>query len=498
LRGEVRRWLAATAINLGTLSPPLDTGLVAVVLPVLSRDLHAHITVAAWVPIIYLLIISAFMPTFGALSDRLGRREFFVLGLLVFASGAFLSGSSQTIYELLFARVVQGVGAAFVLANSRALLSDLFGEGRGLAMGVHIAILYFALLLGPLLGGVILTLTSVIGWRDVFLVNVPICVASGSMTFALVPRSERPHSSSEKLDLSKSVLLFFGLLALIGGLSMWAMTKGNIELFLEEIRFFGLYMRPFFYAIIPAWVPVLAGAAITSLTLLSEWKKGSNQIIPLRLLRVNTRLRSACISVLLLYTAHHATWLLLSFYLTVIKGMDPIETGVTMAVLPLTVLIVSPLSGLISDRFGHVQVMILGLFATGVSLFTMSFASSNTSISYILVSLALLGIGIGTFAAPNTNAALESVPQGMRAQVNGLLGFMRHIGQTLSLLLASIVMDLSIGYEKFLVGGEIEISSFVRGMGTFFLIGSALSLAAAWLSLYHEVSSRVKPLVSLA
>jgi MFS family permease len=484
------------AVNLGTLPPPLDTGLVAVVLPVLSRDLHAHITVATWVPIIYLLMISAFMPTFGTLSDRLGRREFFVLGLLIFASGAFLSGSSQSIYELLFARVVQGVGAAFVLANSRALLSDLFGEDRGLAMGVHIAILYFALLLGPLLGGVILTLTSVIGWRDVFLVNVPICVASAAMTFALVPRSDRPYSSAEKLDWSKSVLLFFGLLALIGGLSMWAMTKGNIELFLEEIRFFGVYMRPFFYASIPAWVPVLAGAALTSLTLFSEWKKGSNQIIPLKLLRVNTRLRSACISILLLYTSHHATWVLLSFYLTVVRGMDPIESGVTMAVLPLTVLLVSPLSGLISDRYGHVQVMILGLFATGTSLFTMSFASPDTSITYITVSLALLGIGIGTFAAPNTNAALESVSHEIRAQVNGLLGFMRHIGQVLSLLFASIVMDLSIGYEKFLLGGAIDIVSFVRGMNTFFLIGSILSLAAAGLALYYEVALHTKSLVS--
>ncbi|MDJ0274935.1 MAG: MFS transporter [Aigarchaeota archaeon] len=487
MRGEVRRWLAATAVNLGTLPPPLDTGLVAAILPALSRDLHAHITVATWVPIIYLLVISVFMPTFGALSDRLGRREFFAFGLLVFALGAFLSGSSQTIYELLFARLVQGVGAAFVLANSRALISDLFGEGRGLAMGVHIAVLYFALLMGPLLGGVILTLTSVVGWRDVFFVNIPICVASATLTVVLVPRSNRPVRSSGRLNWFRAVLLFFGLLALIGGVSMWTMTKGTIELLLEEVRFFGLYTRPFFYVSFPAWVPVLAGAALTTLTLLSEWKSESDQVIPLRLLKVNTRLRSACVSILLLYTAHHATWVLLSFYLTVVKGMDPIETGMTIAVLPLTVLVISPLGGLISDRYGHVQVMTFGLFVSGTSLLMLSFGSADTSILFIAVSLVLLGMGIGTFAAPNTNTALESVQPEVRAQVNGLLGFMRHIGQTLSLVFASMVMDLSIGYEKFLLGGEIDISSFVKGMDTFFLIGSGLSLTAAAFALYYEV-----------
>jgi len=484
--GRRRTWLAAAAINLGTLPPPLDTGLVATILPALSRDLHAHITIATWVPIVYLLVITTFMPVFGTFSDNRGRREFFTLGLVVFAVGAYLSGSSQTIYELLVARTVQGVGAAFVLSNSRALISDLFGEKGGLAMGVHVAILYFALLLGPLLGGLILTLTSLIGWRDVFLINVPIASISALMTLLLVPSSKKSANIGRDVDWIGSLILFLGLLSLIGGITMWTMNKGVVEIFIEEIRFFGFYSRPFLYFSFPAWVPAVFGAVITSASLLRESRKKSCQVIPLKLLKSNIRVRSASISILLMYTAHHATWIMMSFYMTVVRGLDPIQGGVMLGTLPLTVLAVSPIGGAISDRFGHEGVMTLGLFVTGVGLLLLSLSSPETSVTFVVASLAILGLGIGTFAAPNTNSALASVDPTVRAQVNGLLGFMRHLGQTISLVLASVIIDLSVGYQKFFLGGEIEVVAFTNGQRAFFITGCAISFVAAALTIYHE------------
>ncbi|MEM0443965.1 MAG: MFS transporter, partial [Candidatus Caldarchaeum sp.] len=216
-------------------------------------------SVASWVPIVYLIIITALMPLLGEYSDKRSRKNMFILGLLTFAFGAYLSGSSFTIYELLIYRAVQGVGAALVLANSRALIADIFEEDRGgLAMGIHVAVIYFALLMGPLMGGVMLTLTSLIGWRDVFLLNVPVCLASAGLVYVAVPPSAGVRKNSMRTDWLGGLLLLAGLFMLLGGVTLWPVHKGVVEVLVEEIRitFLGLYFRPFFYVSFPAWLMV--------------------------------------------------------------------------------------------------------------------------------------------------------------------------------------------------------------------------------------------------
>ncbi|MEM4302657.1 MAG: MFS transporter [Candidatus Caldarchaeum sp.] len=484
--------MAASAVNAGTLPPPLDTGLVAIILPVVSSDLKAHITIASWVPIIYLIVITALMPLLGEYSDKRSRKNMFIVGLLTFAAGAYLSGISFTIYELLIYRVVQGVGAALVLANSRALIADVFEEkGGGLAMGIHVAVIYFALLMGPLLGGVMLTLTSLIGWRDVFLLNVPICLAAASLTYLALP-SDKTHQKRgvEKTDWAGGGLLLTGLITLVGGITLWPVHKGVVEILVEEIRitFLGIYFRPFFYISFPAWTMVFSGILIISLFLLRERRKKRSQIISLNLLSTNPRLRSASIAILLLYTAHHGVWIVVSFYLTAVLGLDPITAGFVLGILPMTVLAISPVGGFLSDRYGHSEVSILGLFISSLALFSLALISQESTISYIAASLMLLGLGIGLFAAPNTNSALASVEPAVRAQVNGLMGFMRHLGQALSIAMSATILDYSIGYEKFLEGGLIELSAFVGGTSLNFMVGGVITAVAGAVVLWHEIT----------
>ncbi|MEM4303940.1 MAG: MFS transporter [Candidatus Caldarchaeum sp.] len=480
------------AINAGTLPPPLDTGLVAIILPTISSDLRAHITVAGWVPITYLIVITALMPLLGQYSDNKSRKNMFIVGLLTFASAAYLSSTAFTIYELLVYRALQGIGAALVLANSRALIMDVFEEkGGGLAMGVHVAVIYSALLMGPLLGGVILTLTSLIGWRDVFLLNVPVCLASAALVHITYPREKLLHKkSAEKIDWLSGILLLTGVFNLLGGVTLWPIHKGIIEVFVEEIRIFGLYFRPFFYISFPAWLMVALGLLSIMLYIFREKRKSDSQVIPLKLLSTNTRLRSASLAILLLYSAHHGVWVVVSFYLTALMGLDPVTAGLVLGVLPLTVLAVSPIGGHLSDKHGYSAVSTLGLFICSLALFALSLVSQQSSILYVAISLTILGIGIGLFAAPNTNSALASVEPEMRAQVNGLMGFMRHLGQTLSIASSTIILDYSIGYEKFLEGGVIEIASFIRGISFNFLLGGVIAATAAVIVLWHEILVR--------
>src|SRR5579872_954244 len=130
------KWLSLLAINLGNFVPPLDTGILIFILPVISINLNAPIDVVIWVPLISLLIEGSFMPIFGRLSDKKGRKRYFIVGLALFSIGSFLAGNSLTVYEILIYRTLQGFGGAFILANGRALIADSFLPGRrGFAFG---------------------------------------------------------------------------------------------------------------------------------------------------------------------------------------------------------------------------------------------------------------------------------------------------------------------------------------------------------------------------
>ena len=149
-----RKWFSLAAVNLGNFVPPLDTGIMSLILPTISLSLKADITVVIWVPLTSLIVTAAFMPIFGRFSDAHGRKRYFVLGLGLFALGAFLCGNALTIYELLIYRVVQALGGAFILSNGRALIVDAFEPGqRGFALGTHISTIYSGMTVGVAITG---------------------------------------------------------------------------------------------------------------------------------------------------------------------------------------------------------------------------------------------------------------------------------------------------------------------------------------------------------
>ena len=131
------KWLTLILVNIATFLAPLDTGIVALVLPNIARDFKTGIDIAIWVSVIYLIVLTTFMTSFGRFSDIHGRKKYFIVGLSIFVIGSFFSGMSQTIAELLIFRIIQAIGAALLLVNSRAIITDAFPpEERRLAMSI--------------------------------------------------------------------------------------------------------------------------------------------------------------------------------------------------------------------------------------------------------------------------------------------------------------------------------------------------------------------------
>src|ERR1017187_1548900 len=173
------KWISLVAINVGNFVPPLDTGILIFLLPVISISLNAPVDIAIWVPLTSLLIEASFMPIFGRLGDKNGRKRYFVIGLVLFSIGSFLAGNSLTIYEILIYRAVQGLGGACILSNGRALIADIFEPAeRGFAFGSNVTAIYIAQTLGPALAGSVITLTSIFGWRYVFYISGAIAAAA--------------------------------------------------------------------------------------------------------------------------------------------------------------------------------------------------------------------------------------------------------------------------------------------------------------------------------
>src|SRR4029077_10100279 len=155
------------------------TGIMSLILPTISINLKAPISLVLWVPLESLIITAAFMPIFGKFSDNHGRKRYFILGLALFSLGAYLSGNSVTIYDLLIYRVIQALGGAFILSNGRALIVDAFEpKERGFALGTHISAIYIGMTVGVALTGTVVDITQAVGWRYVFYASSAIAVVS--------------------------------------------------------------------------------------------------------------------------------------------------------------------------------------------------------------------------------------------------------------------------------------------------------------------------------
>src|SRR5580693_5076011 len=190
--GLDRKWWTLIAVCTATFMLLLDITVVNVALPDIQRSLHSSFSDLQWVVDAYSLTLAAFLLTAGVVGDMVGRRGVFAIGLAVFSASSLVCGLATSSLMLNLARAVQGVGGAIMFATSLALIAQAFsGRERGTAFGIYGAVVGGAVAVGPLVGGAI---TSSIGWRWIFFVNVPIGVMAITLTLAKVDKSRDPNS----------------------------------------------------------------------------------------------------------------------------------------------------------------------------------------------------------------------------------------------------------------------------------------------------------------
>jgi EmrB/QacA subfamily drug resistance transporter len=508
-----RKWWTLIAVSVGTFMLLLDITVVNTALPAIQRDLSASFTDVQWVIDAYTLSLAAVVLTAGSLADRLGRRALFAAGLAIFAASSLAAGLAPDATFLNVARAIQGIGGAAMFAVSLALVAQEFpaGKERAAAMGVYGATIGVAVAIGPLVGGAI---TTALGWRWVFYLNVPIGVAAIALTFARLRESRDPNAT--RIDWLGLVSFSSALLMLV-----LALLRGNDEGWGS-----------------PLILGLLAGAALTLTAFALIEHRVSEPMLPLGLFRRGafTGVQLAAFGV---SASLFALFLYLTLYLQNYLGYSPLQAGLRYLPITLVPFFVAPLAVALMGRLPARILLAIGLVGVAAGLFMMSGLSANSSWTALLPGFIVAGIGVGLLNPVIADVAVSVVPKeqsGMAAGINDTFRqvaiavgvaawgaiFLARGADKISAVAAGtpaasgarprqLIEAASGGRLESAVAGlphgtrEVVLSAtrqgFLSGLNTILVIGAVVALAAAllafWLVREHQIERDQPELAAL-
>ncbi len=409
-----REWWILLAVGVGTFMSALDSSVVNTVLPVINRSLVSNVSTIEWVVTIYLLVVSGLLLSFGRLGDMRGHKRFYVSGFAVFVLSSALCGLAPTAKALIAFRVLQGVGAAILFANSPAILTKNFPPARrGEVLGLQASMTYLGLTVGPSLGG---WLTGRLSWRAVFYMNVPIGLLALGLSQHFIPR-DSVEEEHDRFDLAGSALWMSGL--------------GALVLALNQGPAYGWQSRPI--------LGLLGAAALLLGTFLFIERRVKDPMLDLRLFE-RRQFSAATLSAVLNYICVYSIVFLMPFYLIQGRGFSPARAGLLLTTPSLARAVASPVFGILSDRIGSRRPSMLGMAILAVGLYLLSRLGSQSSLKEIAVALLIAGLGAGMFVSPNTSALMGAAPRHQQGIAAGVMATARNVGMVLGVGLAGALL----------------------------------------------------------
>lgn len=404
-----------------TLSSFLTTFMVSsvnIALPTIGKEFVVNAVMLTWITTAFLLTSAVFLVPMGRLADIYGRKRVFVIGIFGYGLTSLIAIFADSAMLLAITRAIQGIAGAMIFSTAVAILTSVFPAGeRGRALGFNLAATYMGLSLGPFLGGI---MTQQLGWRSIFVFNL--IFSSSIIPFILWKmKGEWAESKGERFDWIGSIIYMAGLLGVMYGFSIFPALAGIILLTL------GLFILVFFFII---------------------EKKVASPVLNLSHFRHNIVFIFSCLAAFINYSATFAVGFLLSLYLQYIKGLSPQAAGLILVAQPITMAIFSPIAGRLSDKIEPRIVASIGMFLSASGLLPLIFLGNQTSTTYIVLTLLLIGIGFALFSSPNTNAIMSSVDRKFYGLASAFVGTMRLTGQAISMSIAMLVFTLIIGKVK--------------------------------------------------
>lgn len=451
------KWKALVACGVGTFIAVMDIAIMNIALPPLSVTFEVSPSAVLWVTMVFTLVTSGLMLTIGRIGDVRGRKRVYLLGLLVFSLGLGFSALAQSFFQLILGRAVQAIGGAMVMALTMALVTTAFPiHERGKALGIMGAVVGAAAASAPTLGGFLL---DSLGWRSLFYTRLPAGLLALLLALAFL-REERPAGSPQRLDLWGAATLFGAVSSLLVVLNQGGTRGWTSALIL------GLSFLTVLFLVIFLLVETRVLHPVVDLTLFRQ------------------RLFSAANgSLFLSFFGMSASGFLMPFYLIQARGFSPSRAGLILMTLPLGMLVVSPVSGWLSDRIGSRFLSSLGLALVSGGLVLLGQLNMEASVASIVFRYLPLGIGIGLFQSPNNSTIMGAVPGEKLGTASALTATLRNMGVAVGTALGGAIFSARQAYHSaHLAPGSPASLPFLGGFHDALLISAAITAIGAFTS----------------
>jgi EmrB/QacA subfamily drug resistance transporter len=463
IQGKSHRIWTLVIVSIGLFMMVLDNLVVNVALPSIHRDLGASIQTLEWTVNAYILAYAVLLLTGAALGDRLGRKRMFIAGISLFTAGSAAAALAPSIGMLIAARAIQGVGAAVVTPLTLTLLAEAFPPAqRGLALGVWSGISGIGVALGPLVGG---ALTQFASWHWIFWVNVPIGLA-------LVPLASRrlveSYGEVKHLDLRGLALASAGLFGVVYGL-VESQTLG--------------------WSSAQVVISLAAGAALL-VAFVAQELRAPEPMLPMSFFANRGFAVTNAVSVAMYFGMFGSIFFLSQFLQNVLHN-TPLEAGVKLLVWTGAVMVVAPVAGFMSERYGSRMFMVagLGLQAVALALLAMS-ASVHQSYASMVIPFVLAGSGMALVFAPSANAVLSSVRTSQTGQASGATNALRELGGVLGIAILATVFTSH--------GSYVTPQAYINGLVPALWVGVAVLAAGALIAAALPFSTRASAAANAA
>jgi len=452
-----RKWWTLIAVCLGTFMLLLDITVVNVALPDIQAALHSTFADLQWVIDAYSLTLAAFLLTAGVLGDMYGRRGMFAIGLVLFSLASLTCGIATTPLVLNLARGAQGIGGAIMFATSLALIAQAFsGKERGTAIGIYGAVVGGAVAIGPLVGGAI---TSGIGWRWIFFLNIPIGVVALVITLTKVENAK--ITSTRRIDWLGFITFSASLFMLV-----FALVQGNGK------GWGSTYIVSLF----------IGSAVLMTVFLIGEWRQ-KDPMLDLAIFK-----RPAMVGVALgsftLSVSIFAMFLYLTLYMQVILGYSAFQAGLRFLPLTLMAFMVAPIAGKLTVRIQSRYLMSLGLALVAIGCQFMTHVSATSTWLVLLPGFLVCGAGIGITNPVLASGSVSVVPPEHTGMSTGAASTFRQLGIATGIagLGAIFVHQMKPAVVQFLQAsssGQAILAHGGQGLGAALATGGVRQVAAS-------------------
>jgi EmrB/QacA subfamily drug resistance transporter len=409
--------VVAGVVLLGAVMSILDTTVVNVAIDHLAVAFHATLTTIQWVITGYTLALAAVIPVSGWAADRFGTKRIYMTSLVLFTLGSVASGLSWSAESMIVFRALQGIGGGMIMPTVMTIMTKKAGPDRmGRVMGVLGVPMLIAPIMGPILGG---WLVADVSWRWIFFINLPIGIAAFILALMLLdPDQPQP---AHRLDWLGTLLLSPGLAVFIYGLA--------------ESSTYG-------FGAPRSWGPTAVGILLIVAWFVHSWRT-PEPLIDVRTF-VHTRAGYAGASFFLFAISVFGTMLLVPLYYQAVRGASALEAGLLMAPSGFGAMLLMPVAGRLTDRYGPTWLPATGLPLVALGLIPFVFVGANTAYALLCAGNFVQGLGMGLAMMPNMTAAMQAVPPSAIARTSTAMNIIRQAGASIGTAILSVILAAAI------------------------------------------------------